>query len=380
MRGRAKAAAVALVTAAGMVCALPGEVLGCPKCKVATGDLASDDTLATAAEPIGPPAGADADPDATAATEQSRKPLKGLSLAIGADVPTAYFFRGYLQQDRGFIFQPFLTISTTLGDASGANGWSVQPYLGWWNSFHDQPVDSVRGGHGRHNHTARTETRTERYLDPGHAGNEAPHFHTRTVNVFIPGNAGSGKGWYETEAMAGVTLVRGDWFIDLSYRAHFFPEDTHDFVHEVGGKVSYDLAGLWDDRRPGARDFSLRPWLTVYRELADHNGDENTYVEIGLEPTWRTRVFGQRLAISTPVLLGGSPDGYYYDSADDDALLGYVSGSLKASLALPVPEKFGHWYLNGSVTYLQLLADSAEEGNRGDSSEIIGAVGIGVSF
>jgi hypothetical protein len=311
--------------------------------------------------------------DDTSAEGQSRKRF---NLALGVDFPTQYFYRGYLQQDRGFIAQPFLTISANLGDE---NGLLVRPYVGWWNSLHSKPVNAVRGGHGRHNHNARTVQVEEEYTDPGHAGQEEPHTHTRLVDVFLPGNANSGKGWYESEVIAGSTFTRGDLFIDLSYHAHFFPEDTHDFVHEIGVKVSYDLAGLWDDEPAGRRKFSLRPWVAVFRELADHNGDENTYVEVGIEPTWRFRAFDQRFALSTPLTLAGSPDGYYFDDSGDESL-GYGSAAVKATMALPVPEKFGHWYLNGSVTYLHLLADSAEAGNGGDESEILGQIGIGVSF
>lgn len=361
----------------GTICALPSSGEACPKCKVATGDLAGSENLT--ADPISLPTEIATTQDSDAIAPIRREPRR-FSFAAGADLTTAYFYRGYLQQDRGVIFQPYLTLSMNLGDPT-SGGWVVQPYVGWWNSIHSEAVDGVRGGHGRHNHTARTETRTERYLDKPHPGMPFPHFHNRTVTVFIPGNDGSGKGWYETEVIAGATFIRGDFWMDLSYHAHWFPEDTHDFVHEVGVKISYDVTGFWDERPGWQRDFSLRPWISVFRELGDDNGDENTYMEVGLEPTWKFRCFGRRVAVSTPIALGGSPDGYYFDpKTDDDELLGYTSAALKASISLPVPEKYGHWYLSGSVTWLHLLAESAIENNRGDENEFIGTIGIGVSF
>lgn len=341
-----------------------GVAAACPKCKVAAGDLA----------------GADSGSDVTG-LDDARPTLslfgQPVSVSLGADVTTAYFYRGYLQQDRGLIVQPYLTLSTTFETDSG---WKVQPYLGWWNSLHDQAIDAPRGGHGRHNHNPRTEQREVTINDPGHAGNLNPHTHTYTADVFFPGTAGTGKGWYEAQLMAGVTLIRGDWWLDLSYQPHFFPANTHDFVQELGGKLSYDVAGFWDSKPSAQRSLSVRPHLTVFRELSDDNGDENTYVEVGIEPTWRFRVFGQRAALSLPIVAAGSPDGFYYSNDGNDETFGYASAALRASLALPIPRKYGDWYLNGSLTYLQLVADSVQEGNRGDSEELIGTIGIGVSF
>ena len=55
-------------------------------------------------------------------------------------------------------------------------------------------------------------------------------------------------------------------------------------------------------------------------------------MDVGLEPAYRFKLFGRRVGVSLPLVLGGSPDGYYVDSDGDDETIGYFSGSLKCSV------------------------------------------------
>jgi hypothetical protein len=81
-------------------------------------------------------------------------------------------------------------------------------------------------------------------------------------------------------------------------------------VQEIGGKISYDLLGLWSDEPRAARDFSLKASFQAFYELQDENGDEETYMALGLEPAYRFELFGRRAGVSLPLLWGFSPDGY----------------------------------------------------------------------
>jgi hypothetical protein len=344
--------------------AIAAPALACPRCRVSAGGLA-DEAIASDSE--------------IAATQQSPDgALKPFSLTFGVDVTTAYFYRGYLQQDRGLITQPYMSIAADFGDQNG--GLSISPYIGWWNSIHEEPIDEPRGGHGRHIHVAKTETKEDQVLVPGDPSNPEPHLETITSEIFYPGNAGSGEGWYEVELSAGGLITWRDWWLDLSYHVHLFPGNTHDAIQEFNSKISYDITGWWDKHPSLQRQFSLRPYAIVARELNDQNGDENTYIELGVGPTWRFRWRNQIVAISTPVFTGLSPDGTYYKPNAGDETFGYLEVALKASITLPVPAKFGHWYLNGSVSYLNLIADSAIADNRGDRNEVIGTIGVGVTF
>lgn len=339
-----------------------GVASACPKCRVAAGELEAPQLADATGDASSQPAGG--------ATPRRTGTFRGFSGAAGADFPTAYFFRGYLQQDRGIIAQPFITLSADLQPAPDT---SIQPYVAWMNTF--MAVDNIR-------------------QNPSHSGGigrglkgriiEVPPSPENPETTFIRdlvSSAGDGSGWYEAELMAGVTIFQGDWFIDLNYRVHLFPGDDHDIVQEAGGKISYDIARFWDpDTKSAARKLSVRPWVAVYRELSDHNFNQETYMEVGVEPTWRFTAFNRRAAISLPFLLAGSPDGYYVDLDRNAEDLGYASVSLRGSISLPVPEKFGHWYLNGSVTYLRLIADQLERSNRGSENEVTASMGISVSF
>ncbi|MCS7033882.1 MAG: hypothetical protein NZ561_07785 [Phycisphaerae bacterium] len=326
----------------------------CPKCRVATGDLEIPRQL---------------DPEVT--TSSGTQPaaddrtFRGFSIAFGIDVPTAYYYRGYLQQDRGVILQPFLTLSANFQPAADC---SIQPYIGWTNTIF---------------------SRDNGDLPVAHSGGVPRIFRSRVIE--IPGDPPSfelqlvplhdGRGWYESDIMVGVTVYWKDVFFDLNYHVHIFPSDVHDAMHEIGGKISYDLAGLWDATPASQRSFSLRPGLTIYHETSDQNGDQETFIEVSLEPTWRFKLFGRRAAVSVPVALAGSDDGYYVDANDfDTQTLGYFSAAVKGSISLPIDRKFGDWYLNASIQYLHLISDGLVRFNRDDADAVIGSIGVGVSF
>ncbi len=331
----------------------------CPKCRVATADLDEQSILAS-------PDAATQPGDATARTGAFR----GFSFAIGVDVPTAYYYRGYLQQDRGLILQPFMTASMNFQPRDGL---SIQPYVGWTNTFFGNDNADLSaahsGGIGRGVRSRVTEV-------PGVPPSNEPTF----VIDLVP-TGGDGRGWYESDIMVGTSIYFKDLFIDVNYHVHLFPDDVHDTMQEIGGKISYDLARLWDRDTPALnRTFSLRPAFTIYTELSDDNGGEETFMELALEPAWRFEAFGRRAAITTPIAVSGSPDGYYVDTSFNDEDLGYFSASVKGSISLPAPDNLGKWFLNGSVTYIRMLNEGLEQSNRGDRDDFYASIGIGVSF
>jgi hypothetical protein len=360
-------AAVALAAAAAHAC---------PRCGVSNGDLDTKNLITnTSPAPATKPATAPASPtdagDATRAAAGLDAPAARqfpLRVTLGLDVPSAYVYRGYLQADRGLIAQPFLTLYTAAVDRPGLK---VEPYVNWANTFLDTSNGDIKHQHGS---AQQSVTRTEQYLDPGHAGNTAPHFHTRTVTAL---EGADGKGWYESQLTLGVAVTRGDWFVDFKYHVCWFPDGSHDAIQEIGAKVSYDVTALLPNRTP---DFSLRPYAFAMYELDDDNGDEDTYVEIGLEPQWRFAAFGQRFGLSTPVSVSLSPDGYFTDSTGGDAAFGTAAAALRATWMLPVDPKLGRWYLNASTTYYHFLSDSTEQSNGGDEGKWAASVGLGVSF
>ena len=252
-----------------------------------------------------------------------------ISLTGGVDLTTAYFFRGYNQEDQGLIVQPYFNIYFKLSD-SETN--PVTGYIGTWNSMHEEKTGADDGTFGT---------------------------------------------WYESDLYGGIDVGLGGGFtLGGIYTLYTYPNGAFDSIEEVGFKLSYD-----DTDKTGL-SFALKPYVGIYFETDDANGSEDTYLEIGIAPTVYT--FNEEsdmpIALSVPVALGMSIDDYYFDDGGDDEFLGYVSVGLAASVPLKVPSSYGAWSLTGSVTWLQLLADGLETANNDDSTEIIGKVGIGFAY
>jgi hypothetical protein len=68
------------------------------------------------------------------------KPNTGrVSLTAGVDWTTDYYFRGILQEDKDWIFQPYGEISFKLVEGTPAFG-NVALTVGLWNSLHGGPT------------------------------------------------------------------------------------------------------------------------------------------------------------------------------------------------------------------------------------------------
>src|SRR4051812_13718748 len=140
---------LALTAAAGAALATPSHVM-------------AQDATATPAPAAAEPAPYDPNPGA-------------LTLTGGLDYTTAYFFRGYNQEDTGLILQPYATITAAL--VSNDN-FTLNGYVGIWNSYHDK-------------HTAAS------------------------------GNGNSG--WYEADVFGGLDFVFGKFTLGTVYTFYTYP-------------------------------------------------------------------------------------------------------------------------------------------------------------
>jgi hypothetical protein len=249
-----------------------------------------------------------------------------LSFEGGSDFSHAYYFRGYIQEDDGFIYQPYGQVNVALTD--GENGPAVTGHVGIWGSLH----------------TART------------------------------GSQGSNEQWYETDVYGGLEAAFDPVSIGVGYTFYTSPNGAFDTIEEVGLTAALDDAGMW-----GESDFSLAPSAGVYVETEDNNGSEDIYAEVAVSPTVYTHE-DWGLSVSIPLTLGMSLDDYYVDEDGDDEFLGYASVAVAASIPLPIPARYGEWSLTGTVEYLHLLSDGLEELNNDDQSEILARVGINFSY
>ncbi len=368
---------LAAATAAGIVGAA-GVARACPKCRLGAAALTGSQNVADPLLPEfdlaamlegRPVAGEKANPsDPAAGAPAAKDPSqpRRLSISGGVNFTTAYYHRGYLQENKGFVAQPYLTLGYTLGDPKTL---AVTPYVGTWNSLHDE--------------------------------------HTY--------NAGDADLWYESETMAGAVLSRGPVSLDVQYKLFSYPNGALAQIEEVSAKLSADLVQvLRGTERSG--DVVVMGWVQFAKEIADRNdppvetapaggqrmtpahapifhlpdpdvngaGDgegfdmsgQGFYMELGLEPSFKTSVGRTLVGLAFPVTLGTSLDGYYQQPGGSNDFLGYASAGAQLTVPLDVPDRFGKWYLSASFTYLHLLADSATFANGGDEREFIGAIGI----
>jgi hypothetical protein len=254
-----------------------------------------------------------------------------LSFSGGVDVVSEYFFRGYLQEDRGLILQPYFQMNLKLHESDTL---TISPFVGLWNSLHEE----------------------------------------RT------GAGGSGPGWwFEADFYVGVDFVLGDFTITPIFTAYTYPNGAFDTILELGVQVSYDDSALL--RRLGI-PFALNPHIAAYWEIDDDNpgASRDAYLEVGITPGFEFKAGNLPVAVSFPIVLGMSLDDYYFDADGDETFWGYGSAGIAASVPLPIPARYGTWSLTGSLTYLHLFADSAQAANRGDDDEWIWKVGIGFSY
>jgi len=266
------------------------------------------------------------------AEEEATDPNTGaFSLTGGADYVTAYFFRGYNQEDSRFIVQPWATLTASLLDSDNLD---ISAYGGAWNSVQARPGpgDSIL---------------------------------------------------YETDYYGGVDFAFAPFTLGGIYTVYTYPGDAFESVQEVGLKFAFDDTATMEKVKV---PFALKPYAGIYLEVDDDNGTEECYLELGLTPSFAVH---EKLTISVPVVFGCSIDDYYLDSDGDNSFLGYISVGLMASTPIPLPAKYGAWTLTGGVTYLYLAADSVEDLNdtpsrggigNGDDYMFIGKVGISFAY
>jgi hypothetical protein len=280
---------------------------------------APSDVLAqeAAPEPAPAPAPAPADPN-----------TGGLTLSGGVDYTTSYFFRGYNQEDTGLILQPYATVTASLVDR---DDFDLNGYVGIWNSFHEKKT--------------------------------------------LADDTGPST-WYESDLFGGLDFVFGKFTLGTVYTFYTYPNGAFDTIQEIGVKLAYDDTEFMEGR---GLDFALKPYVAAYFETADGNGTEDSYLELGIGPSFALGESGITLAV--PVALGMSIEDYYFDEDGDDEFLGYGSVGLFASIPLASEGHYGTWTLTGGVQYIQLFADSAEAVNDGgEDNEILGKVGVSFAY
>lgn len=244
-------------------------------------------------------------------------------LSGGLDFASAFYFRGYLQADHGPIVQPYLNLFT----AHPLNEELViRPYVSLFHSAH-----------------------------------------------FAENNRMADM----SDVMAGSVISSRDWSIDTRYAYYTMSPLMRTPVHELGAKASWNLLSLWDDagdRQP----IGVRPFAGVFGDYITDQQQVQLYANLGIEPSWRFDLAGTKVGLGLPIEWGLGGNRYYFNSDGSNAAYGYFSSTLTASVALPALTNRGQWFLNASVQYLHLAADSVQA--AGDGRNDVGIGKIGLSF
>jgi hypothetical protein len=149
------------------------------------------DTLALTAQTATP----------AAAPAPAPAPAKPVTVLVGADVPTTYFFRGYRQEaDPQLTFQPYVDVGFAAGEAA--------INVGLFNSFH------------------------------------------------TGSNKDAGYGYYETDFYAAVTAKK----IKATYTAYTYPNIDNSTIHELmlsttfSGRLAPSAAIAFELKKPAGYD------------------------------------------------------------------------------------------------------------------------------
>lgn len=270
------------------------------------------------------PATASADSN-LAATEPSR-----FQLTLGSDITTAYYFRGFRQEDSGFIVQPYADLSL---DAFRADDTTISLKAGIWNSFHDEATGAT------------------------------------TSDSFT-------KSWYEFDMYAGVGFTTGKWAMEARYSFYTSPSGAFGTIEEVGLTAAYDdmeLLGPW----------SLTPTVALALETSSNTTDggrKGAYLQLGIAPgfSFDTGPVGA-VAVSFPASVGLSLSNYYEGATGENDAFGFASVGAKASVPLKLNSAWGDWTISAGVQAV-FLGDAARSSTNGDRVEVIGTIGMSVAF
>jgi hypothetical protein len=304
--------------------------IGLAAALVARGALAQSPE--SVGEPSGSAPGASSTPAGRSAGGEPSDPSESsrFHLTVGADVTTEYFFRGILQEDSGFILQPYADLSLDIIRTDEA---TVSLKCGTWNSFHDEATLAS------------------------------------TDDSFL-------KKWYESDLYAGVGMVAGRWSFDVRYIFYTSPSDAFGTVEEL------DLSAAFDDTSYMGT-WALKPSVTLAIETGSNaadGGTGGTYLQLGVSPGFAFDA-GRVRAISVlfPVGVGLSLSNYYEGTDGENDAFGFASVGIKASVPPPLDSSWGSWTLSAGVQGL-FLGDATSTFNEDEDAEVIGTVGVSVSF
>jgi len=227
-------------------------------------------------------------------------------------------FRGILQEDKGFIFEPAVDLGIALYSGEGALT-SVSANVGNWDSIHSGPTGS------------------EPLAD---------------------------SPWYESDYYGSVTFTFGKFKPGVLFTDYTSPNDRFISVRELAGVFTYDDSG---------NKVPLNPKVILAFELdgqADGGARKGTYLELGIRPTIKV---APKLSLGIPIRAGLSLHDYY-EGVNGSDTFGYLDTGVIASIPLPSTGKVS-WEVHGGVDILT-LGDNMKFLNHDDRVKAVPTIGF----
>jgi len=277
---------------------------------------------------------------AAPAAAQGDNPNQGaISISGGIDFLNAYFFRGIPQsapsdEDHGVVMWPYAELGFALYEGDGGLT-GVSAAVGTWNSLH---------------------------------------------TGFTGLDGAADQLWYESDFYSSLGLdFSGGTSFGVTYTAYTSPNGWFSTVKELAFSLSFDDSELLGE---GA----VSPYITIARELGDADDpgtgqadgglSMGTYLELGASPGYSA----ERVTLSVPIKVGLSLSDYYENPlTGEDSKFGFFS--IGGQIGVPLTQgatQLGSWELHGGIEFLKL--GDTNELFYGESSQVIGSVGIGFSY
>ena len=266
------------------------------------------------------------------AQEEDAGPLSRFSGSMGVDFTNAYIFRGIVQEDAGFIAQPWAELRYNLYSSETGPIRDISIGGGVWNSVHSKE-------------TLASSSPTWLYETDWYP----------VVSIGLP---------------AGLSLT-------TYYYWYTSPNDAFVTTQELNLKLA------WDDSEALGR-FAMAPYVNFAIETHNTSFGPNTGsgVQIGAEPTlWSFEHERYPVKFTFPVELGLAIDNYYEDANGHENNFGYVNFGLKMSVPLAfVPKQLGEWSFSLAAKGFYISDDIANASNGGHNWQPVVVGSLGVSF
>lgn len=262
--------------------------------------------------------------------------LGRISFNIGMDMPTRYYFRGILQEDSGFIAQPYAETNISLYETEDVG---ITAIGGIWNSVHSEHTGS---------------------------GLDQP------------------KAWYEFDAYAGAALGWENLEFSAIWTTYLSPNGAFSEVNDVAIGVGYDDSG-----HLGV--FAFNPAITFILETKGTAFGPNKGDLILLSGGPEFELFDltedNPVTMGVPIELGLSLDDYYEtaDTSDlsgkNDETFGFFQTGLDFGFPIAfVPSEYGSWLFNAGFRFISLGKTLREVNRNGDDYSFIGMFGVGMTY